>query len=509
MKQGLRVFVLGTLAVLVSLPARAASCEALTSLRLPNTMFSVSQTVAAGALSLPAGRGPNAAASYKDLPAFCRVEASIHPTSDSDIKIEVWLPVTGWNGKFQAVGNGGWAGTISYREMSDALRRGYATASTDTGHTGGSGQFAFGHPEKLIDFGYRSEHEMTVKAKAIIQAYYGKAPEYSYWNGCSTGGRQGLREAQTFPNDFDGIIAGAAANPRTHLGAEALWIASATLKDPSSYIPKEKYAVIHQAALAACDARDGVRDGVIEDPASCHFDPKVLKCKGADEPSCLTASQVEAARKIYTPATNPRTGQEIFPALEPGSELGWGTLAGGPAPFPAILDHYKYVVFKDPNWDWKTFDLDRDTSRADAVDDGTINAVNPDLRAFFGHHGKLLMYHGWSDQNVAPLASVEYYQSVVKFMGGPSKTGDSIRLFMVPGMAHCGGGEGPNRFDSVSALDQWVEHDQAPQVMIASRMANGTVERTRPLCPYPQEAEYKGSGSTDDARNFVCKEPSK
>ncbi len=488
----------------------AASCDTLSSLNLPQTTVTLAETVPAGEFTLPGRPNGNGAAAdaYKDLPAFCRVAATLAPTSDSDIKIEVWLPAANWNGKFQAVGNGGWAGVISYREMSEALRRGFATASTDTGHVGGSGKFALGHPEKLIDFGYRSEHEMTVKAKAIVAAYYGNSPKYSYWNGCSTGGRQGLREAQTFPADYDGIIAGAAANPRTHLGAASLWIASATLKDPASYIPKEKYAVIHKAVLEACDALDGVKDGLLENPARCHFDPKVLECKGEDGPACLTAPQVEAARKIYTPAAF-RNGKEVFPAMAPGSELGWSVLAGGPEPFTPIVDHFKYVVYKDPNWDWKTFDVDRDTARADEVDDNTINAVNPDLKAFFGHNGKLLMYHGWSDPNVAPLASVNYYESVVKFMGAASKTGDSIRLFMVPGMAHCGGGEGPNHFDAVSAIEQWVEKGNAPQTMLASRIENGATSRTRPLCPYPQVAVYKGTGSTDDARNFVCKEVSK
>ena len=489
-------------------PALAASCEGLNSLALPDTAITSAQPVSAGQFSPPAGRGgvPNAA--YQDLPAFCRVVATLKPTSDSDIKIEVWMPAAGWNGKFQAVGNGGWAWSISYRELGEALRRGYATASTDTGHTGGSGQFALGHPEKLIDFGYRSEHEMTVKAKAIVSAFYGNAPRYSYWNGCSTGGRQGLKEAQRFPNDYDGIIAGAAANPRTHLSAGTLWIAAATLKDPASYIPKEKYAVIHRAALDACDGLDHVKDGVIEDPTRCHFDPKVLECKGEDGPACLTAPQVEAARKIYTPVTSPRTGKAVFPALEPGSEMGWGVLAGGPEAFAPIVDHFKNVVYKDPAWDWRTFDIDRDTARADEVDDNTINAIDPHLQEFFGHGGKLLMYHGWSDQNVAPLASVNYYQSVVETMG-KGKTADSIRLFMAPGMAHCGGGDGPNKLETVGALEQWIEKGKTPNQVIASRLSNGAVERTRPLCPYPQVAQYKGSGSTDDARNFVCKEISK
>src|SRR6266446_1008039 len=268
-----------TLACVLSLivtPAFGATCESLKSLSLDNTTVTSAETVAAGQFSLPAtGRGAaQQNAAFKQLPAFCRLAATLKPSSDSDIKIEVWLPVSGWNGKYQAVGNGGWAGVISYSAMAEALGRGYATSSTDTGHVGGSGSFALGHQEKLIDFGYRSEHEMTVKSKAIVKAFYGNAPQFSYWNGCSTGGRQGLKEAQMFPNDYDGIIAGAPAN-RT---AMSLWVAFAVLKDEASYIPAEKYPVIHQAVLNGWDSADGVKDGLIEDPRQCHFDPKVLLC---------------------------------------------------------------------------------------------------------------------------------------------------------------------------------------------------------------------------------------
>ncbi|HEY1242538.1 MAG TPA: tannase/feruloyl esterase family alpha/beta hydrolase [Bryobacteraceae bacterium] len=483
----------------------AATCESLASLTFPDTTFALVQSVAPGALSLPAGRGPNAADAYKDLPAFCRIAATLKPTSDSDIKIEVWLPANNWNGKFQAVGNGGWAGVISYRDMSEALRRGYATASTDTGHVGSRGQFALGHPEKLADFAWRSEHEMTVKAKAIVTAFYGKAPTYSYWNGCSTGGRQGLKEAQKFADDYDGIIAGAPAN-RTAL---ALWIAFAELKDPASYIPKEKYPLVHTAVLQACDAHDGVKDGLIEDPTSCHFDPKVLLCKGADSSSCLTAAQVEAVRKIYSPATNPRTGQVLFPSLVPGSELGWGVLGAGPDPSQPILDQAQYVVYQDPNWNWKTFDFDKDVERFNQPEYLVMNATDPNLRSFFSHNGKLLLYHGWSDPNITPLTTVQYYKSVVDTMGGTSKVSNNVRLFLEPGMGHCGGGEGPNVFDKVSALEQWVENSKAPDVMIASHLTSGAVDRTRPLCPYPQIAQYTGKGSTDDAKNFVCREVGK
>jgi feruloyl esterase len=349
---------------------------------------------------------------------------------------------------------------------------------------------------------------MTVKAKAVINAYYGSAPKISYWNGCSTGGRQGLKEAQRFGDDFDGVIAGAQANPRTGVAFEGMWLAMATLKDPASNIPKSKYALIHNAVIEACDAKDGLKDGLIDDPRKCTWDPKVLECKGADGPTCLTAAQVEAVRKIYTPTTNPRTGKVIFGALQRGSELGWATQAGGPEPNNLSLDQFRYVVFKDPNWDWHTLNLDSDYERAVNVDDGLIDATDPDLSRFLGHKGKLLMYHGWADPGVAPRASVNYYKTAVDTLGGETKTSDSIRLFMVPGMGHCGGGEGPNTFGMMTALELWKEQGKTPTRIVASHRTAGKVDRTRPLCPYPQVAKYKGSGSVDDEGNFTCESPS-
>jgi feruloyl esterase len=501
----------GATMMALAFPVLAASdtCDSLAALALPHSAITMAQAVAAGAFPQPAGGGAAdggaaAARLYPALPAFCRVAATLTPTSDSDIKIEVWLPASGWNGKLQAVGNGGWAGSISYAAMAAALARGYATSSTDTGHTGGRGSFALGHPEKFIDFAYRSEHEMTIAAKAIVDRYYGRAPQRSYWNGCSTGGRQGLAEAQRYPDDFDGIIAGASANPRTYLNAWQLSVAQAMLNDRASFIPPAKYPMIHQAVLNACDALDGVEDGLISDPTRCRFDPKSLECTGDDGPSCLTSAQVTAARTVMSPAKHARTGEEIFPGLEAGTELAWN-FVGAPEPADLMLDHFRFIVFKDPNWNWRTFDLERDLAVANTVDSGTINAVNPDLSRFAGHGGKLLMYHGWSDGLVAPRASVNYYTSVVKKMGGAAKTAEWVRLFMVPGMGHCGGGEGPNTFDTVAALEQWVEQGKAPDRIVASRVTNGKVERTRPLCPYPQVAVHTGSGSTNEAANFACR----
>ncbi|MBI3400926.1 MAG: tannase/feruloyl esterase family alpha/beta hydrolase [Acidobacteria bacterium] len=487
----------------------AASCESLKSMMLRDTTIMSARVIDTGAFTPPAPAGatppPAATQAFRDLPAFCRVEAMLEPSSDSDIRIEVWMPASGWNGRFEAVGNGGWAGTISYGAMAAAIRRGYATASTDTGHAGNGGDasFAFNHPEKLVDFAYRAVHEMTVRAKLVIEKHYGSAPKLSYWNGCSTGGRQGLKEAQKFPADYDGIIAGAPANYMTHLLTHSIWVAQASLKNPASLIPREKYAAVHQAALDACDALDGVKDGVIEDPMRCHFDPKAIQCTGADAPTCLTAPQVETARKIYAPATNSR-GVVIFPGLEPGSEPVWSGLAG-PAPLSIAATYFKYDVFKNPDWDFKTLDFDKDVAMIDKQDDGLLNATDPNLKPFFSRGGKLLMYHGWVDQLIAPRNSINYYTSVTKAMGGVDKVADSIRLFMVPGMAHCFGGDGTSTFDSMATIEQWVEQKKTPAQIQASHMVGGVADRTRPLCPYPTVAAYKGAGSTNDAANFACK----
>ena len=480
----------------------ASDCESLSNLKLPDTQVTSAVSVPAGGpVSIRAANGNSQQIS--DLPAFCRVAVTLAPTSDSDIKVEVWLPATTWNGKFQAVGNGGWAGSIVYTALSDALRQGYAAASTDTGHSGAGGSFALGHREKLIDFGYRAVHEMTVKAKSIIAAYYGQNAKFSYWNGCSTGGRQALMEAQRYPSDFDGIIAGAPANDRTHLTVSGVWVAQAVRATESSFIPPAKFPLIHEAALNACDARDGVKDGVIENPASCKFDPKVLECKAGDAATCLTPPQVEAARKIYGGPVNPRTKQQIFPGLMPGSELGWNTLAG-PQPIALHVDAFKYVVFEDPNWDFMKLNFDSDVTRADKTDNGIVNSTDPNLKPFFERGGKLLQYHGWNDPLIAPLSSVNYYNRVVDTVG-TAKADASYRLFMVPAMNHCSGGDGTDTWDKVRVLDQWVETGKAPDQITASHLTKGTVDRTRPLCAFPKVATYKGSGSINDAGNFVCR----
>jgi len=499
------VVVTGTLfAVQVQTAGGPAACETLTSLTLPHTTVMAAQTVAAGAFTPPAGgRGRGGAELFAAVPSFCRVSMTLAPSTDSDIKVEVWLPAAGWNGKFQAVGNGGWAGTISYPALAQAVSAGYAGASTDTGHTGNNGQFALGHPEKVLDFGYRAVHEMTVQAKAIVDAYYGSAPKLSFWNGCSLGGRQGITEAQRYPADFDAIVAGAPAVNAMYLHGARVQINQFAHRASDSYIPPEKYSMIHDAVLAACDARDGVKDGVIENPTRCKFDPKVLECTGADSPSCLTPAQTETARALYAPVKNPKSGALVFPAqLLPGSETGWATIAG-PVPIGTAMDAYRYTVFNDANWDWRRFDAATDVDLAVQKDAGVINSGVTNLKPFFDRGGKLLMYHGWSDQQVAALNSVEYFSKVIG-AAGRSAAGKSIQLYMVPGMGHCQGGPGTDTFDKMAAIEQWVEKGKAPEDILAAHRTAGKVDRTRPLCPYGKVARWKGTGSTDDAANFTC-----
>lgn len=480
-----------------------AGCESLSSLSLPHTTITTAESVAAGTFTRP-GLNPAQQAVFGSLPAFCRVAATLRPVSDSEIKMEVWLPAQNWNGKFMGVGNGGWSGSIVYPALANALTRGYAAASTNTGHDGGDASFVPGHPEKLVDFAYRAVHEMTLKAKAITEAFYNKAPGRAYWNGCSSGGKQGLKEAQKFPRDYDGIIAGAPANRWTRLMAGDLWPAVVTLKEPAAALPPSTLEVLHKGALAACDKLDGIEDGLLENPSLCRFDPATVRCPDGARDNCLTEAQVAAAQKIYAGAKNPRTGEQVFPGMPRGSEIVWTALAG-PKPFGIPVSHFQHVVFNKPDWNFLSLDFDKDVALADKLDKGLIGATDPNLREFFSRGGKLIMYHGWNDQLITAWNSIDYYNSVVKKMGGASKVDPSFRLFMAPGMNHCSGGVGPSRFDAITALEQWVEEGKAPERIVATRVSSGgQPERTRPLCPYPKIARYTGTGSIDDAASFQC-----
>ena len=490
--------------------AARESCDSLASLRLPNATVTSASDVRAGAFVPPTtvpgkGMSPADARAMAAAPALCRVTLTSAPTPDSDIKIEVWLPESGWNGKLLAVGNGGWAGSIPYAALAGAVAQGYAAAATDTGHNTPGASFAVGHPEKLIDYAHRSLHELAVHAKAVTSAFYGDKIRASIWNGCSTGGNQGLTLASMYPEDFDAIVAGAPPDVRSRVHAVRLVLHRFVHRTPTSHIPPEKYPVVHKAVLDACDLNDGVKDGVIENPPACRFNPGVLQCKGADGPSCLTAEQVDTARALYSDIKHPKTGQVLYsPLLQPGSELLWNTLAG-PQPFSNATETYRYLVAKDQAWDPARFDPATDVEKMDK-DAAVINTAGHNLTRFFARGGKLLMYHGWSDQQNPASTSVNYFDRVVK-VAGKSAVGKSIQLYMVPGMNHCQGGVGTDRFDKVAAIEEWMAKGIAPAQIVASHATDGNVDRTRPLCPYPQVAVYKGSGSTDEAANFSCRNP--
>ncbi len=412
--------------------------------------------------------------------------------------MELWLPVDGWNGKFQAVGNGGWAGVISFDQMARALQRGYATASTDTGHKGEDTGFLIGHPEKVIDFAYRALHEMTVASKSLIATFYGRAPQLSYYQGCSTGGRQGLMAAQRYPEDFDGIIAGAPVYNMIHLNASVLTHQVGVLKDERRKVPAQKLARLADAVREACDAGDGVRDGLISAPDACVFDPSTLLCSGADDPSCLTQPQVDAVKQVYA-GVRARNGELIYPGSAYGVESGM-RIQGTP-PLPLQTNVFRYLVHRDPAWDVLTFDLDRDLPLA-IRHAGFIEARDPDLSKFKSRGGKLVIYHGWADPGPSPANSIDYHRKVAETLGGAQD--GWMRLFLAPGMDHCRGGVGPNEADFIGALERWRESNVAPDAIVASHRTGDRVDRTRPLCPYPQVAKYKGTGSTDDASNFEC-----
>jgi hypothetical protein len=489
--------------------ARAADCEKLAGLKLARTEITLAQNVAAGAFTPPAGAGASGGpggppAAYSRLPPFCRVAGTIRPTADSDIRFEVWMPASNWNGKFVGVGNGVWAGSITYYSMVDPVVMGYATAATDDGHQGNplDASFLGGHPEKLVDFGHRAPHEMTVAAKALIDAFYGKGAQRSLFVSCSTGGRQGLMEAYRYPDDYDGISSMAPANPMVALMVSSLWTGYATLKDAASHIPPQKFGIIHKAAVEACDADDGVKDGIISAPRSCRFDPASLQCKGDDQPDCLSTAQVAAVRAIYQGPRNARTGKQIYPGFEPGSESMFPLQTMGPEPFAVSTTYMKTLVFQDPKWDFRSFDYDKDVARAMQAGSAQLDVPPGGLDAFFKGPRKLLLSHGWADGLIPPMSTVDFYTSLSTHLGA-KKAQESTRLFMIPGMGHCGGGDGPFVFDAISTLDQWVTTSHAPDRIVVSNPPGAPV-RARPLCPWPQQAVYSGAGSTDDEKNFKC-----
>jgi feruloyl esterase len=508
---------LGVVAALASFPALAkkpAPCDELTGVRLEDTTIESAQLLPAGANPAPVGT--------LAVP-ICRVTGVTRPA----VRFEVWMPSETWNGKFQLVGNGGTAGVISYGAMRTALARGYAVASTDTGHVS-SGSFdstwALGRPDLVADFGHRGTHVTAVNGKAITRAYYGERPKYSYYVGCSKGGQQGLMEAQRYPEDFDGLIAGDPANNWTRFySGSHLWYSMATLRDPESYIPASKTAILGNATRLACDTIDGIADGVIDDPRKCKFDPAALVCQAGQDPAtCFTPKQVQAVKAIWSGVRTP-WGEVVHPPLVPGAEDGpggWAAWTTGAAPFTGLHwlaadGFFKYMVFENPGYDPMTFNFSSDLLFALHQVGPSLDAIDPDLRKLQRRGSKLIVYHGWSDPDISPLNSIDYFDNVVSFMShrhddrddARERVNDFFRLFMVPGMQHCSGGPGPNTFDMLSALENWVEKGRAPESIIASHLTSGVVDRTRPLCVYPKVAVYSGSGSTDDAANFRCRMP--
>jgi feruloyl esterase len=495
---------------LFAAPAFAGNCESLATLHLPHTTITRAETVAEGTFIPPEGKP------LPDLPAFCRVTATTRPSPDSDILVEIWMPQSDWNQRLEGTGNGGFAGKISYGALAEGLKRGYAVANTDMGMATPAGANAgifVNRPERWTDWGYRATHEMTLLAKQVLRAYYAQDARRAYFVGCSTGGEQALMESQRYPDDYDGIVAGAAANNRTGVHVSILWNFAANERAPASYLPAAARSLLSQAVTNACDALDGAKDGVINDPLKCHFDPATLECKNAGQENCLTASQVETAKQIYAGPVNPRTGQSLYPGLPRGSEFGWDGLDPNPGGKPPYAPIFQWVF--GPQWDWRHFDFDHDDTAYTQKLAGMVNATSPDIDAFRIHGHKLLMYHGWSDWLVAPGESINYYNSVLTRdtsvrPGKPDAALDqSFRLFMVPGMAHCAGGPGATHFDALSAVVDWVERGVAPDRIITSKLPAAEIgaaaNTQRPLCPYPRVAQYQGSGSTNDASSFVCK----
>lgn len=512
-------------------PGKSA-CEALGQLKLQAASVTLAQSVSAGTFAGPAAvfTGQDLSSFYKGLPAFCRVVAVARPSTDSDIKLEVWLPASGWNGKLQGIGNGGFAGLIDHMQLGTAISQGFAATATDAGHTGSpvDASWALGHPEKIVDFGHRGIHEMTRVAKLTIQAFYGKPARRSYFAGCSDGGREALMEAQRYPEDYDGILAGAPANYWTALLATAVWDTQALALDPASYIPPAKIPALSAAVLAACDSLDGVRNGILNDPRRCHFDPATLICSGgSDSNSCLTAPQAAALKKLYTGPQDSR-GHQVFPGYPPGAEEGeggWALWITGPAPGKSLMamfgqGYFSNMVYDKADWDYKSFALEAGMKAAEEKTASALNAIDPDLTRFKSRGGKLILYHGWEDPAISSLNTVNYYESVISKMG--QREADSfLRVYMVPGMQHCDNGPGADLFGQVgrltiddpehsvnAALENWVEKGAAPGVIVASKHGadEKSLKMTRPLCAYPRAAQYKG-GNANSAASFRCEAP--
>ena len=474
------------------------SCESLALLTLPDT------TIESAAVEPVSGARP----------AFCRVTAvRTHPPAGDRIRVFVGLPIANWNGRFEGVGGGGFSGG-SPGGVVAPVANGYVSASTDTGHEGGRGSFALDAHGRLNwllirDNAYLGVHEMTLTAKALIQAFYGKPQRYSYFNGCSTGGRQGLMEAQRYPADYDGILSGAPAINWTRLHVEQMW-GTVVMQQAGDFPPRCKFAQAQAAAVAACDAADGVKDGVIDDPRTCHFDPRQLVGRSSEGCPAITDADAEVIRKIWQ---GPRRhdGAFLWYGLPRGADFfGLSATGGTPLaahPNPITLDWWRYFLTQNPDWDWSALTpalyelyFDQSVEEFSAV----LATDNPDLTAFRDHGGRIILWHGWSDQLIYPEGTIDYYKRVEHQMGGAGNTARFARLFLAPGVAHCAGGPGPQPEAAFEAVVRWVEDGQAPETLRAVRREPGGAERSRPLCRFPMIAKYKGAGGTDDAANFTC-----
>jgi feruloyl esterase len=541
---------------IASTPAMATPCTNLQSLQLQDTTITSATDNTTGVFVVP---GSNPPTTITGLPAFCRVTASLIPSSDSNIKIEVWLPESAWNGRFLGTGGGGFQGVISYSALANGIRAGFAATNSDLGtgvsgcsplYCGSDGNMGnplaiafgdpaspstglFGHPERIKDFGFRAIHLMTLRGKEIANAFFGQNAHKAYFAGCSTGGQNALMEAQRFPDDYDGILAGAAAFNRTHLHMAGLSVWQDTHANASRFIQPGQMTLINKAVLAQCVGHDGgtSTDQFLTDPRDCHFDPKALLCTGGKvPPACLTADQVTTIQKYYDGTIDPVNGQVINPGAERGNETDNVTALGlaftEQLPEPAF-DGLFYWVF-GPSFgypasavNFANFDFHH---VVDTVDDqlaAVLNADSSDLGEFREHGGKLIMYHGWADPLIPSQSSINYFNALVAndshgfqqaslaTNGNPAlrRTQNYARLFMVPGMYHCSGGPGPNTFDALTPLVNWVETGAAPETIAATKFINDTppaVQMNRPLCVFPEVAKYSGSGSTTIAANFAC-----
>ncbi|HEY1151218.1 MAG TPA: tannase/feruloyl esterase family alpha/beta hydrolase [Pseudoduganella sp.] len=529
--------------VAISVPALADECTSLAELKVPHARITMATEITGGTFNEDTAFGREGRI-YKGLPDFCRVRGVASPVPGSEIEFEVWLPRrASWTRRLHMVGNGAYSSNIYYAQMITRLKRGDVAVATNTGHRGRELTFAIGKPESIVDFAHRAVHESVVAAKAVTKAYYDAPAVYSYFSGCSTGGYQGLSEAQRYPEDFNGIIAGAPGNNRSTLNMAFLWNYKVNHRaDGSRILPASKLAMITSAVVQKCDRTDGVADGVIGDVNACRFDPAELQCKAGEDAHCLSAEQVEVVRKLYAGPTDVRTGKPLYPGYVFGSEgitggeeskyPGWSAYwANNAKPDePLRLDFFRYWVFNDPDWNWKAFNWGSDIDAVNNRIAATFNATNPDLRRFRANGGKLLMFMGWQDPVGAAAEAINYYNDVEGRSTAADRrrdTQDFLRLYMVPGMAHCAGGPGATHFstatrdseppvsdakhDMAIALEEWVEQGKAPGALIATKFdepkgKDRKVVFQRPLCVYPEVARYKG-GPEHEASSFACVAP--